>query len=464
VIGAGAGGLSVAAGASLFGEKVVLVERHKMGGDCLNSGCVPSKALLAAAKRAHLMRTCGPFGIRPVGPEIDPRGVHDYVKGVIGTIAPNDSVARYTGLGVRVIEGHGRFIDGATVEANGIRIKARRFIIATGSRALVPPIPGLDRVAYLTNETIFDVRRRIEHLVIIGGGPIGMEMAQAYRRLGSAVTVLEGRTVLGKDDPELSRVVVDALRYEGVDVRESTTVERVEEGDGVIRILIKAGERREVIEGTDVLVAAGRRPNIEDLGLDRGDIVHDGQGIKVNSSLLTSNPKVFAIGDCTGGLQFTHVANQHAGVVLRRALFRLPAKVELRAVPWVTYTDPELAHVGLSEEMARRQGHKVGILRWPFHENDRAQAEHLTGGMIKVVTGKRGRILGASIVGHSAGELIQVWTLAISRGLTVRAMADFTAPYPTLSEVSKRAATRYYALAPVNPLVRKVIGWLKKLG
>lgn len=464
IIGAGSGGLSVAAAAAAFGEKVVLIERHKMGGDCLNYGCVPSKAMIAAGKRAHLMRTSGPFGIRPVAPEIDHRAVHDHVKGVIAAIAPNDSVERFTGLGVQVIEAAGRFVDKTTVAAGEHRIKARRFVIATGSSAVVPPIPGLDKVPYFTNETIFDNTERPEHLIVIGGGPIGIEMAQAHLRLGSRVTVLEGLKAIGKDDPELAAVVLKSLREEGLVIREQTLVEKVEGKPGAIRVMVRSGDRQDIVEGTHLLIAAGRRPNLQGLDLEVAGIAYERSGIKVDSGLLTSNPKVFAIGDCVGGLQFTHVANYHAGIVIRRALFRMPAKVDTGRVPWVTYTEPELAHVGLTEEQARKGQSKINVLRWPFHENDRAQAERETEGFVKVVTDGKGRILGASIVGAHAGEIIQMWSLAIAQGLKIKAMTDWISPYPTLAEVNKRAAIRYYSAATSSPMVRRVIGWLKKLG
>jgi pyruvate/2-oxoglutarate dehydrogenase complex dihydrolipoamide dehydrogenase (E3) component len=464
IIGAGSGGLSVAAAAAAFGEKVVLIERHRMGGDCLNYGCVPSKALIAAARRAHLMRTSAPFGIRPVTPQIDHRAVHDHVHGVIAAIAPNDSVERFTGMGVRLIEAEGRFLDRETVAAGSARIKARRFVIATGSAAVVPPIPGLDRVPYLTNESIFDNAEPIEHLVVVGGGPIGIELAQAHLRLGSRVTVLEGMKALGKDDPELAAHVLEAVRREGLVIREGTLVQSVEGHAGALRVTVRSGEAIDVVEGTHLLIAAGRRPNLSGLDLDKAGIEHERTGIKVDSGLVTSNPKVFAIGDCVGGLQFTHVANYHAGIVIRRALFRMPAKVDTSRVPWVTYTDPELAHVGLTEAQARQAGHKVSILRWPFHENDRAQAEREAHGHVKVVVGARGRILGASIVGPHAGEIIQQWSLAIAQGLKIKAMTDWISPYPTLAEVNKRAAIRYYASATTSPMVRRAIGWLKRLG
>lgn len=464
IIGAGSGGLSVAAAAAAFGRSVVLIEKHKMGGDCLNYGCVPSKALIAAGNRAQAMRTSAPFGIEPVEPKVDWKAVHDHVQGVIEAIAPNDSVERFTGLGVRVIQAAARFIDRGTVAAGEYRIIARRFVIATGSSPVVPPIPGLADVPYFTNETIFANAAPIQHLLVIGGGPIGLELAQAHLRLGAKVTVIEGLKALGKDDPELTSVVLAQLRKEGLVIREGAKVERVAGKAGDIKVTIAMGDGHDTVAGTHLLIAAGRRANVADLDLDKAGIVYDRGGIKVDRRLLTSNKRVFAIGDCIGGLQFTHVANYHAGIVIRRALFRLPVKTDAGILPWVTYTDPELAHVGLSEEQARQAGHKISVLRWPYHENDRAQAERHTEGFVKAVVAKNGRILGATIVGAQAGELIQMWALALSQRLKIKAMTGHVAPYPTLSEISKRAAIKAYATAPFNPLLRKVMDLLAKFG
>mgnify|MGYP001812645649 FL=1 len=465
VIGAGSGGLSVAAAAAAFGVHVVLLEKHKMGGDCLNYGCVPSKAMIAAARYAHTMRAGKPFGITPVEPEIDYAAVNDHVQSVIAAIEPNDSVERFSGLGVTVIQAAGSFVDNATVRAGDRLIKARRFIVATGSTPFVPPIPGLDETPYFTNETLFDNREKLDHLIIVGGGPIGMEMAQAHRRLGSRVTVLEGLKAMGKDDPELASVVLDAVRGEGVDIREGAMVEKVEGTNGHITVTIKTDAGQETVNGTHLLMAVGRKPNLDGLELDKAGIAYERSGIKVDAGLVTSNRKVFAIGDCTGGLQFTHVANYHAGIVIRRALFQMFwAKVDNATVPWVTYTSPEIAHVGLSEDAAREKHGKVNVLRWPMHENDRAQADRTTKGLVKVIVGRKGRILGASIVGAQAGELIQMWSLAISQKMKIAAMMGWISPYPTLSEVNKRVAYRQYATAASNTAVRKVIGWLKALG
>jgi pyruvate/2-oxoglutarate dehydrogenase complex dihydrolipoamide dehydrogenase (E3) component len=464
IIGAGSGGLSLAAATTQLGLKVVLIERHKMGGDCLNYGCVPSKALIAAARRAHLMRTSGAFGIQPVDPTIDHARVHGHVHEVIAAIAPNDSVERFTGLGVRVIQAHGTFIDKSTVRAGNTIVKARRFCIATGSSPLVPPIPGLDKAPHFTNETIFDNERHLGHLIVIGGGPIGIELAQAHLRLGTQVTVLEGLKALGKDDPELAEVVLKKLRAEGLVIREGTKVERVESRMGAVKVHVAGPSGPEVIEGTHILVATGRKPNVDGLGLEEAGIAFDRRGIKVGPSLLTSNARVYAIGDVAGGLQFTHVANYHAGIVLKRICFRLPAKASTDHIPWVTFTDPELANVGLTEDEARKRHGTVNVYRWPFHENDRAQAERATEGFVKVVTDKRDRIVGAAVVGEHAGELIQMWSLAVSKGMKIADLTQWISPYPTLGEVNKRAALRYYASKAGSPLVRNVVSALSKLG
>jgi pyruvate/2-oxoglutarate dehydrogenase complex dihydrolipoamide dehydrogenase (E3) component len=465
VIGAGSGGLSVAAAATQLGAKVVLIEKAEMGGDCLNVGCVPSKALIAAAKRAQLMRTCRPFGITPTSPVINHRAVNAHVQGVIAAIAPNDSVERFSGLGVKVIKAAAGFADPATVIAGDYTVKARRFVIATGSSPAIPPIPGIDKVPVFTNETIFRNTEKLDHLIVIGGGPIGLELAQAHLRLGSKVTVLEAMKALGKDDPELVEPLLKALREEGLVIREGAQVEAIEARDGGVRVRVLADGENLAIDGTHILVATGRRPNTEGLDLDAAGVKYDRRGIKVNKSLKTSNRRIYAIGDVVGGLQFTHMANYHAGIVIRSALFRIPAKVDESKIPWVTFTDPELAHVGLNEDAARQKfGKRIGVLRWPFSENDRAQAERKTEGFVKVVTTTDGRILGATILGDHAGELIQMWSLAISSGLGIKKMTEFVSPYPTLSEVNKRAAYTYFLPKLASPMVRRIVRFLARLG
>ena len=464
VIGAGSGGLSVAAAAAQFGVDVVLIEKGKMGGDCLNTGCVPSKAMIASGKVAQTMREAGQFGIASARPRVDPASVHAHVHGVIGAIAPLDSVERFTGLGVHVIEAEGRFTDRNTVMAGDYEIRARRFVVATGSSPGVPPIPGLDKVPFFTNETIFDNDKTLEHLMVIGGGPIGMELAQAHHRLGVKVTVLEAFTPLGKDDSELTAIVLKQLKSEGIDIRAGIRIERMEKTGTGVRAVITQDGKDHKIDASHLLVAAGRQPNVEGIGLEPAGIEFDRKGIKVTAGLKTTNKRVYAVGDIAGGLQFTHMANYHAGIVIRNALFRLPVKADSSNIPWVTYTEPELAHVGMTEEQAREKHKNIRVLRWPYAENDRAQAEHATQGMIKVVTAKRGRILGATIVGEHAGELIQLWVMAMSKKMKIGAITSIVFAYPTLSEISKRAAYQYYAPSLTNPMIRRIIGWLRKLG
>ena len=465
VIGAGSAGLSVAAAAAQFGQKVVLIEKAEMGGDCLNTGCVPSKALIAAGKAAQTFRASAKFGIAKMEPIVDFARVNDHVHDVIAAIEPNDSQERFEKLGCRVIRAAARFIDEQTVEAGDERITARRFVIATGSRAAAPPIQGLDRTPYFTNETIFANTELPAHLLIIGGGPIGLEMAQAHRRLGSQVTVIEALKPLAKDDPELTAVVLSALEAEGIEILAETAVISAAKSErGVVLEVSMGGETRR-IAGSHLLVATGRTPNIEDLGLETAGIEYTKRGVKIDDSLRTTNRKVYAIGDVAGGLQFTHVAGYHAGLVIKNALFRLPVKASAAPIPWVTFTDPELAHVGLTEAEARKQhGDAVQVLTWPVHENDRAQADRRTEGLIKILAGRGGRILGAGIVAANAGELLAPWSLAITNRLKLKSFVDTVFAYPTYGEIGKRVAIKSYAGLATKPLVRNVIGILSRFG
>ncbi|MCV6594768.1 MAG: FAD-dependent oxidoreductase [Silicimonas sp.] len=459
VIGAGSGGLSVAAGASQMGAKVVMLEGHKMGGDCLNFGCVPSKALIAAGKQAHAMKTGEPYGVAPVMPQVNYAAAKDHVHKVIATIEPNDSQERFEGFGVHVIREFGRFISPTEVQAGETVIEARRIVIATGSSPFVPPIPGLSDVRYYTNEDIFDLRERPEHLLVIGGGPIGMEMAQAHIRLGSKVTVIEGAKAFGRDDPEAAAVILEKLRAEGVEIVEDALAEDISEENGMITVKTSKGD----FTGSHILMAVGRKVNIDRLDLAKGNVDHD-RAVKVDAGLRsTSNRKVYAIGDAAGGLQFTHVAGYHAGVIIRSMLFGLPSKAKSSHIPWVTYTDPELAQIGPTEAEARATyGGELTVARFDYHENDRAIAFGKTAGFIKVMVVK-GKPVGATIVGEAAGELVGVWALAIANGLKMSAVAAMVAPYPTLGEVNKRAAGAYFSPKLFdNPTVKRVVGFVQR--
>lgn len=442
IIGGGSGGLSVAAGAVQMGAKVVLLEGHKMGGDCLNYGCVPSKALIASAKQAYAMSSGAALGVAPEQAQVDYAAAKDHVADVIATIAPVDSVERFEGLGVQVIEEFGKFISETEVQAGDTIIEARRFVVSTGSAPFVPPIPGLDDVKYYTNEDIFDLREKPSHLIVIGGGPIGMEMAQAHRRLGCEVTVIEGAKAFGNDDPEMAEIVLNKLRAEGLNIVESAQAEKISGSDGAVTVHTPKGD----FTGSHLLMAVGRKVNIEKLDLDKAGVEHDRRGLKVGADLRSiSNKKVYAAGDVAGGLQFTHVAGYHAGVLIRSLLFGLPSKQKTSHIPWATYTDPELAQVGLTEAQAKeKHGAGLEVVRFEYHHNDRAIAERKTTGLIKVMVVK-GRPVGASIAGHLAGELIGMWAMAIANNMKMSAIANTVLPYPTISEVNKRAAGAYFS-------------------
>ena len=460
VIGAGSGGLSVAAGAVQMGARVVLIEAAEMGGDCLNSGCVPSKALIAAAKAAEAQRR-GFRGIAPVDPQVDFAAVKDHVAAVIAQIAPVDSQDRFEGLGCTVIRAFARFTGPQEVVAGDHTVHARRFVIATGSRPFVPPIPGVETTPYLTNETIFTLRDRPGHLIVIGGGPIGIEMAQAHRRLGCEVTVIEGARVLGREDPELAAVVIAALRDEGIGLIEGQPVVRLSGSAGAVEVVLGDGT---TVTGTHLLMAVGRKVALDGMDLAAAGVAFTSRGVTVDARLRSTNRQVFAVGDAAGGLQFTHVAGWHAGVVIRQAVLGLPAKADPRAVPRATFTEPELAHVGLTEAEARKlHGDRLTVIRADLHHNDRAIAEGKAKGFAKVMVVK-GRPVGASIVGPQAGELIGLWSLAISARLKMSAVAGMIAPYPTLGEVSKRAAGAYFSPQLfANPVLKRIVRLVQRV-
>lgn len=466
VIGAGSGGLSVAAAAAAFGVKVVLIERGKMGGDCLNTGCVPSKALIAAAHQVHAARHAKVFGIDASQITVDYAHVHAHIHDVIATIAPVDSQERFESLGGTVLRGEGRFVSPSTVQVGDSTVSARRFVIAIGSHAAVPPIPGLNDVPYLTNESVFDLKALPARLLVLGGGPIGCELAQSFQRLGSAVTVIEMARPLAKDDPEAAAIVIEAMRRDGVEFmlgRKAGAVTR--DGDMITLSLQGEDGSASQVSGTHLLVATGRRPILHGLNLEAGNIASTPRGITVDSGLRSvTNRRVYAVGDVAGGAQFTHAANYHAGLVIRNALFRLPVKVEATAIPWATYTDPELAQAGLTEDAARRMHGDIRVMNAPFHHNDRAIAERDTDGFIKAITTKTGRVLGATIVGRGAGDIAGQWQMAVNQKINIRAFAGTVYPYPTRAEISRRAAIAYFAPSLASPWLRRLIALLRHLG
>lgn len=459
IIGAGSAGLSIAAAASQLGQRVALIERAAMGGDCLNSGCVPSKALLAAAAQAVAWRAAPGFGLRQAPAEVDFPAVMAAVKSTIAAIQPNDSVERYEGMGVTVIQAEARFTGPDRVIAGGRELRARRFVLATGARPLVPDLPGLGDLPFLTSETLWDLPALPGHLLVLGGGPAGCELALAFRRLGSRVTLVEAARLLPRDDPEAADFVRQALRREGVELLEGARAVAAEPGPALL--VEQAGERRR-LAGSHLLLTLGRRPDFAALDLEAAGIRREEGRLVLTAGLRTTNPRVYAAGDAAGGPQFTHLAAAQAAVVVKRMLFRLPARADRLPVPWVTYTDPELAQVGLTEQQAAAAG-PVRVYRWPFHDNDRARAEQATEGLVKLVTDRRGRVLGATLVGRDAGEQAAFWCLAVARRVPLHALAQVVLPYPTRAEAGKRAAAMALVRRLFSPGTRRLVRLLGRL-
>jgi pyruvate/2-oxoglutarate dehydrogenase complex dihydrolipoamide dehydrogenase (E3) component len=458
IVGAGASGLSLAAGAAQMGADVVLVESGKMGGDCLNYGCVPSKALLACAKQYWQATHSQSMGVVAHDVCLDFEKVMAHVQKTINTIAVHDSKERFESLGVRVIKETGYFKNNKTLCAGEYEITAKRFVLATGSSPAQPLIPGLKSINYETNETIFSHTTLPKHLVVIGGGPIGCEMAQAFAMLGSKVTMLVRTHVLPKDDPACSAYVRDALSEFPIDIIENVSVESVsQDAAGIISVAVEKEGAKKIITGTTLLVCAGRKANTHGLFCECAHVECSSRGVTVNARLQTTNKKIYAMGDVCGPYLFTHMAGYHAGIVLKNILFKWPSKCRYDAVPWVTYTDPEIAHVGLSTE--RALAHEK-ITQWMFKDNDRAESQGQTAGLIKVITGRKEKILGVTIVGPRAGELLLPWIIAVREKKSLRSFTDAIVPYPTLSEISKRVSGHYYTPSLFSPKVKKIVRWI----
>ncbi|QDP73307.1 dihydrolipoamide dehydrogenase [Legionella israelensis] len=464
IIGAGSAGLSLASGTSQLGLNVALIEGHKMGGDCLNYGCVPSKSLLAAAKSIYQCQHQAPaFGAEIKLKSVDFSKVMQHVHSVIKTIAPHDSVKRFESLGVTIFQEQAQFLNAQTLKTGEQIIKARKIVIATGTSPFVPPIKGLDKINYLTNETIFDLTLLPKHLIVIGGGPIGCELAQAFAMLGSKVTILEARKILPKDDEDGVEIVKNSLLAMKIDILEQAEVNEVTQKNAeILEVKVKTSSGEKIIEGSHLLIATGRKANIEQLNLDKAGVSYSSKGIEVNTRLQTHQKHIYAIGDVVGPYQFTHMASYQAGIVLRNIVFKWPAKISYEAVPWVTYTYPELAHVGKTEVDIKEHS-DFTITKWSFSQSDRAQTENETNGSIKVITDKKGKIAGVTIVGVHAGELIFPWVMALREGKSLRAFTDTIVPYPTLSEISKQVAGEFYKPKLFSKKVRKLVSWLQKL-
>ncbi len=460
IIGAGSGGLSVAAGAVQMGAKVILIEKNKMGGDCLNYGCIPSKALLSIAKKIYSARGLTEFDLKLDG-QLNFDNVKAYIQDVIRAIEPHDSVERFNQLGVDVYLGQAQFIDEQTVEVNSERIRAKRFIVATGSKAMIPPIEGLSDLKFFTNENIFDIPDLPRHLLIIGGGPIGIEMAQAFAMLGSKVSVFDVQNILPKDKPELVQIIRAKLESYGVNFYENIRIFKVfSDEDAQKHIIFEVNQEKCTIEGSHILVAAGRKTNTENFGLDNAKVKYDAKGIHVDMKLRTSNKKIYALGDVINHLQFTHAASYQAGIIIKNILFKIGAKINYSQFPWVTYTSPELAHVGMSADMLEKVPHK--LLQIPLKDNDRAQTEKSTIGQVIVAIDKKSKILSVDICAEDAGELLSPWLIAMQNNLSIKSVAQSVFPYPTKNEINKRIAGSYFLPMLTSKKTQAVVKFLLK--
>jgi pyruvate/2-oxoglutarate dehydrogenase complex dihydrolipoamide dehydrogenase (E3) component len=471
VLGAGSGGLTVAGGAALLGARVALLEKHRMGGDCLNYGCVPSKALLRAARVAQTVRTAGSYGIRVLAPvpAQDLKSVMDYVRSARARVAPHDSVERFTAFGVEVHLTAGRLQSPHEVRLadSGATIWGRHIVLATGSRPWVPAMPGLREAGFLTNETVFDCERLPATLLVIGGGPLGAELAQAFARLGSRVTIVSGAEhILPREDGDVAAVLADQLNREGVTVLDRARAVSVVRRDALKSVTVRTRDGEPTIDVEEILVAAGRQANVEDLGLEQAGVVFDERGVRIDPSCRTNVRSIWAVGDVAGPYQFTHWANYQARLVIRNALFPGSWSCDFGTVPWTTFTEPEVARVGLSEAEARERGIDYDVFKTPFEDNDRALCDGEPEGFVKVLTRKgRGAILGAAIVHAHAGEILAELVLAKKHGLGLGKLSTPIHVYPTLAEAN-RAIGDAYLQGRLRPGTKRVLTrlftWLRR--
>lgn len=464
IIGGGAAGLVVAAGAATLGAKVALVEKNALGGDCLHYGCVPSKTLLHSAKVAYTVANANRFGIGAKAPVIELADVMQRVREVIKQIEPNDSPERFASLGVDVIFGAGQFISPNALTVQGRELRAKNFVIATGTRPAIPPLPGLEQTAYLTNETLFSLQEPISHLLILGGGPIGCEMAQAFARLGTNVELFDlAPQLLPREDADISAALAKRFSEEGIVTHLGIKVLKFQRTGDETQILLEHPQQGQFwLNGSHVLIAAGRKPNLEHLGLELAGVELKNGRLVLDARLRTSNQHIYACGDVAGPYLFTHMAEHQAGVVLRNALFHWPAKAQTDNIPWCTYTDPEVARVGLSEAEATQLSIAHRVYRFPFAEIDRAVAEGETGGFAKIITTPRGKLLGACIVGAHAGELIAEYGLAIRKNMKAADLSNTIHVYPTLAQINRRVADQRLksALSPSGKRwLQRIFGW-----
>ncbi|PIQ88799.1 MAG: hypothetical protein COV72_05840 [Candidatus Omnitrophica bacterium CG11_big_fil_rev_8_21_14_0_20_42_13] len=467
VIGGGAGGLFAVSVASALGAKACLIEKTRLGGDCTWFGCVPSKALLKSAHVANLINRFELFGLNlSKGIKLDTAGVMPHVRDIVHEVSTHHPNELFEKRGIKVVIGPVKFINQNTVEVNNQKFSAKKFIICTGSHPAIPPIEGLDKAGYLTNENIFDLDVLPKSLIVLGGGPIGIELSQALNRLGVKVHVVEMlERILFREDKEIASVLENSLKQEGVEILAGKKAVKVYKKDNLVTVIIESGDgRREEISAENILVAVGRAPNLEGLSLDKANVKHDKKGLIVNKYLQTTNKNIFACGDIAGPYQFSHVAAYQAGICVRNALFRRIAwqRVSYDNIVWATFTDPEVAHLGLIQEEAQKKYRGIKIYKSEYGVSDRAVTDSEKNGLIKIITDKKGYILGAHITGSSASEIMQGLLIAKSFNIKLSKIAEVLFIYPTLSEIVKKTAAKPLIAMADNPLIKFVLNIIKK--
>lgn len=467
IIGGGAAGLTVASGASQLGAKTLLIEKESaLGGDCLHFGCVPSKTLIHSAHVYHLMQHAERFGLPKASiPPVDFKQIAKRIQKVIATIQQHDSEERFCGLGAKVLFGEAVFKDEHTIDLGGHRKSAKNWVIATGSSPVAPPIPGLHDTPFLTNREIFSLDHLPKSMVILGGGPIGIEMAQAFNRLGTSVTVVDrSAQILGKEDKDMADRVASIMEDEGVTFFLEASIEEIRESHGCksVKIIDKSGESKDLNTET-ILVAMGRAPNIENMGLEDIGVAYDRYGISVDNRMRTNHKHIYAAGDVSGGFQFTHAAGYEGSIVVSNAIFRLPRKADYTYLPWCTYTDPELASIGMNEKTAASRGLDYTVWSEEFKDNDRSLAEDETSGSIKMILNAKEKPLGVQILGPRAGDLLSEWVAILNGKVKLSTLAAAVHPYPTMGEINKRVVGNFFSPKIFSKKVQKGLKFIFQL-
>ena len=459
VIGGGAAGLTVTSGAAQLGAKTLLVEKEKeLGGDCLHFGCVPSKTLIKTAHVYHTIKNAQSFGLPPVEvPPVDFKLVSKRIKSVINIIQKHDSEERFCKLGAKVEFGEPRFTDEHTIQLNGKAVSAKYWVIATGSSPVAPPIKGLDETPHITNKEIFYLDHLPESMIILGGGPIGTEMGQAFNRLGTKVYIVDrSHQILGKEDQDMADGVMNVMRSEGVVFHLNSSIEATKDLGRLKEVIIKDAQGKTIrLNAETILAAMGRAPNIADLGLEDIGVKFDKRGIKVDKRLRTNHKHIYAAGDVNGGFQFTHAAGYEGGIVISNAIFHLPRKTDYTFLPWCTYSDPELASIGMNETAAQAAGIDYNVWTEEFKDNDRSLAEGEKEGRIKMILDEKEKPIGVQILGPRAGDLISEWVATLNGKVKLSTLASAIHPYPTIGEINKKVAGTFFSPKIFSDRIKK---------